>query len=742
MTPLTYFLDMKPEDLTAWALDELSPEDRAAAEAVLGSDAKTQEDARLTRSFCAFLSHELMDDALALKPAQRAAILAARSPVRPRMEASFKPRPLRWFQRPAIPMAAAAAVIVVGSLAALHLSHPFQEKGREMQLAQREGVRVSGLKRSVDDFSESAEPSLRLPGLPVASAGPDLFKGGLRQPMPESKPDLVAAARPASSPLPPALDSAGMVAAKSANITLGAGVTVSEAFGGGAQSPAAPMPSVRLLEKEAEAGFRRLVPGEAEDYGRNVENGLASVAREPLSTFSIDVDTASYANVRRFLNHNSRPPRDAVRIEELINYFPTPEPGPTSHAAHPILVRAEMAACPWQPRHRLARIHLKAREVPTGSRPGNLVFLVDVSGSMNSEDKLPLVQRSLRMLVERLGEADRVAMVTYAGGTEVVLPSTNGLKKAEVLAAVDRLQAGGSTHGSAGIRLAYEQAVAGFIQGGVNRVILCTDGDFNVGISDPKELADFIAGQARSGVFLSVLGFGSGNLKDRTLETLADKGNGLYACIDSVSEARKVLVEQMQGTLVTVAKDVKVQVEFNPAAVREHRLIGYENRLLAKEDFNDDGKDAGDVGAGHSVVALYELVPAGLPPGAEPGPVVDRLKYQPEEIRLAAPPSPSASAAGSLEALTVKVRYKEPEGNVSRLVEVALKDDALPVEKAGREFKFTAAVAGFGLLLRESPHAGQLSWDLIRRLAREGKGEDALGYRGEFLQLIEKAAAR
>lgn len=730
---------MKPEDLTAWALDELCPEDRAAAEAAFNSDAKTQEDARRTQSFCAFLCHELKDDTLALKPVQRAAILAARSSAEPRMEPAFQPRPLRWFQRPAIPMAAAAAVIVLGSLVAVKLSHPSQETGRGMQLARREGVRVSGLKRSVDDLSESAEPPLRLPGPPAASAGPDLFKSGLRQPMSESKPDLVAAARPASSPLPPALDSAEMVAAKSANITLGAGVTVSGVFGGGAQSPAASMPSVR--QREEAAGFRRLAPGETEDFGRIVENGLASVAREPLSTFSTDVDTASYANVRRFLNHNSRPPRDAVRIEELINYFPTPEPGPTPDSAHPILVRAEMAACPWQPRHRLARIHLKAREVPTGSRPGNLVFLVDVSGSMDSEDKLPLVQRSLRMAVERLGEADRVALVTYAGGTEVVLPSTNGLKKVEILDAVDRLQAGGGTHGSAGIRLAYEQAVAGFIQGGINRVILCTDGDFNVGISAPKDLADFIAGQARSGVFLSVLGFGSGNLKDRTLETLADKGNGLYACIDSVSEARKVLVEQMQGTLVTVARDVKVQVEFNPAAVREYRLVGYENRLLAKEDFNDDGKDAGDVGAGHSVVALYELVPANLPTGATPRPVVDRLKYQPAEIRLAAP-APPASAAGGLEALTVKVRYKEPGGNVSRLVEVALKDDARPVEKAGGEFKFTAAVAGFGLLLRESSHAGQLSWDLVRRLAREGKGEDALGYRGEFLQLIEKAAAR
>jgi secreted protein with Ig-like and vWFA domain len=727
---------MKPEDLTAWALDELSPEDRAAAEAALGTDAKTQEDARSTRSFCDFLSRELMDGNLALKPAQRAAILAARSNGQPRMVTPFQPRPLRWFQRPAIPMAAAAAVIVLGSLAALHLSQSVRDAGLEHVPDPSEVVRISGEKRSNSDVAKS------IGAPPMPGKAPSAASILLTEPSgsPAAVPALAATARPASPPPPPVLKASNLMAE---TMTLAAGPAASGAIGRGLQPGADSTTSLGLLDKEEVHGSHmRRETRSTEEYSPVVENPLVSVVREPLSTFSTDVDTASYANVRRFLNQGIRPPREAVRIEELINYFPSPEPGPTLDAVHPILVKAEMAACPWQSQHRLARIHLKARDVPTGSRPGNLVFLVDVSGSMNSEDKLPLVQRSLRMLVEQLGEADRVAMVTYAGGTEVVLPSTNGLKKAEVLAAVDRLHAGGSTHGSAGIRLAYEQAVAGFIQGGVNRVILCTDGDFNVGISNPKELADFIADQARSGVFLSVLGFGSGNLKDRTLETLADKGNGAYALIDSVSEARKVLVEQMQGTLVTVAKDVKVQVEFNPAAVREYRLIGYENRLLAKEDFNDDGKDAGDVGAGHSVVALYELVPAGLPPGAETRPLVDRLKYQPEEIRLAAPPSPSGSAAGSLEALTVKVRYKEPEGNVSRLVEVALKDDERPVEKAGREFKFTAAVAGFGLLLRESPHAGQLSWDLVRRLAREGKGEDALGYRGEFLQLIEKAAAR
>jgi secreted protein with Ig-like and vWFA domain len=479
-----------------------------------------------------------------------------------------------------------------------------------------------------------------------------------------------------------------------------------------------------------------------ETYTTITENALISVAREPLSTFSIDVDTASYANVRRFLNMNTKPPRDAVRVEELINYFPSNEPAPEADSKQPFAVKAEMAACPWQPQHRLARIHLKGRDVAAGGKPSNLVFLVDVSGSMNSEDKLALVQRSLRMLTERLGESDRVSLVTYAGGTEVVLPSTNGMQKADIIASIERLKAGGSTAGTVGIKLAYEQAASGFIKGGVNRVILCTDGDFNVGISDPKELEGFITEKARSGVFLSVLGFGTGNLKDRTMETLANKGNGNYAYIDSVSEARKVLVEQMQGTLVTIAKDVKIQVEFNPALIREYRLIGYENRLLAKEDFNDDTKDAGEIGAGHSITALYELVPANLPPGATPQPIVDKLKYQPEAQQLASPPPVKTLAPATNEALTVKLRYKEPEGTTSKLLEVPLNDDARAIEQASPEFKFTAAVAGFGMLLRESSYVGQLTWDGVRQLAREGKGSDDLGYRGEFLQLIEKAAGK
>ncbi|WP_395719015.1 von Willebrand factor type A domain-containing protein [Prosthecobacter sp.] len=491
----------------------------------------------------------------------------------------------------------------------------------------------------------------------------------------------------------------------------------------------------RLLERETAPEQRRKSGAEGESYTRIIENELKDVAREPLSTFSIDVDTASYANVRRFLNQNMIPPADAVRIEELVNYFPTAEEGPVPTAKEPFGVRVELAPCPWQPVHRLARIAIKGRELGNERKNSNLVFLVDVSGSMNEPSKLPLVQQSLRMLTEQLGEGDRVTMVVYAGSSGLVLPPTNGEKKSEILAAIDKLQAGGSTHGSAGIQLAYEQAVAGFIKEGVNRVILCTDGDFNVGVSSPEELEKLITKKAKSGVFLSVLGFGSGNLKDRTMETLADKGNGNYAYIDSLSEARKVLVEQMSGTLVTIAKDVKIQVEFNPAAVRSYRLIGYENRMLAKEDFNDDTKDAGEIGAGHSVVALYEVVPANLPHGTESRPAVDSLKYQAPVIS----PAQLAEAAKSGEMMTVKLRYKEPDGELSKLIEKPVKDEGKTLTASSEEYKFSAAVAGFGLLLRDSAYKGTLSWETVRRLAIDGKGADKLGYRGEFLQLIDKA---
>lgn len=712
---------MKSENLTAWALNELSAEEQAKLEAELQADPAAQEAAKSNKEFCSFLTRQLRDESVSLTPGQRALLLKAPLPKPPGPAAAFKPKPLRWWQRPAIPMAAAAAVIVMGALAAAFLddlsgtARPLQasqeDKLEEIRVASAPKPAASALPKSIGapPVPSLSRPSAstQLANLSAAQAPVELQSTGVSA-------EKVAALKDTSL----GWNRVAAVQHSPVNLGLGDGFVDSE------------------RSSQQGGGFSN-----QEDYAKLVENPLTSVAREPLSTFSTDVDTASYANVRRFLNQNTKPPRDAVRIEELINYFPSSEPAPPADSKQPFAVRVEMAACPWQPRHRLARIHLKGRDIPAGEKPSNLVFLVDVSGSMDDPEKLPLVQRSLRMLTERLGESDHVAMVTYAGGTRVVLPSTNGVKKADIIAAIDELKPGGSTHGSAGIKLAYEQAVSGFIKGGVNRVILCTDGDFNVGISDPKELEGFITEKARSGVFLSVLGFGTGNLKDRTMQTLADKGNGNHAYIDSLSEARKVLVEQMQGTLVTIAKDVKIQVEFNPAVVREYRLIGYEKRLLAKEDFNDDTKDAGEIGAGHSVTALYELVPANLPPGTTPPPLVDKLKYQTDSVQLAAPAPVKTLNADSNEALTVKLRYKEPEGTTSKLIEVPVNDDARSLEKASPEFKFTAAVAGFGMLLRESSHAGALTWDIVRTLAREGKGADTLGYRGEFLQLIEKAAA-
>ncbi|MBI4585548.1 MAG: VWA domain-containing protein [Planctomycetes bacterium] len=469
-----------------------------------------------------------------------------------------------------------------------------------------------------------------------------------------------------------------------------------------------------------------------ESYEALAENPFVAVSQDPLSTFSIDVDTASYANVRRFLNQNQLPPREAVRLEELINYFSYSYPTPDGEA--PFAVNAEAAACPWNPEHRLVRFGIKAREIPAGRRPpSNLVFLVDVSGSMAPPNKLPLLKSALRFLAESLGENDRVAIVTYAGTSGLLLPSTSCAEKRPILDALDGLQAGGSTNGGAGIQQAYETASAHFVRGGTNRVILATDGDFNVGITDQGELVRLIEERARSGIFLSVLGFGMGNLKDATLEKLADKGNGHYAYIDSLKEAYKVLIEEMSGTLVAVAKDVKVQIEFNPAQAGFYRLIGYENRALQHPDFNDDRKDAGDLGAGHAVTALYEIVP----PGKEIAAVgVEALKYQKVEKPLAL-----SEAARSGELLTLKLRWKDPEGQVSRLLEFPLSDQGAGYGQASSDFKFAAAVASFGLLLRDSRYKGNAAWSAVLELAAEGKGADPAGQRQEFIRLVQKAAA-
>jgi Ca-activated chloride channel family protein len=524
-------------------------------------------------------------------------------------------------------------------------------------------------------------------------------------------------------------------AAPSAPAAVGVGLAggASDAFD--AETPVEPEVAAddnRHAERRHDYRYWRTPPTPgSEYYAPIVEAGFQSPIQAPLSTFSVDVDTASYANVRRFLNQGGLPPKDAVRIEELVNYFrydyAPPEDGEAPFATH-----VAVAECPWAPAHRLVRIGIKGREVPQGERAAsNLVFLVDVSGSMSSQDKLPLLVSSLKLLVNKLDERDRVALVTYAGNAGLVLESTrcDGPGRTKVLDALERLRSGGSTHGSAGIQLAYRTATDALEKGGINRVILATDGDFNVGVTDRDDLHRLITSSAKSGVFLSVLGFGTGNLKDGTAELLADKGNGNYSYIDSLGEAQKVLVNEMGGTLVTIAKDVKLQVEFNPAKVEAYRLVGYENRTLAAQDFNDDKKDAGEIGAGHTVTALYEVVP----PGAGGYPSVDDLKYQ-EKPALQTP-----DLVESEDLLNVKLRWKEPDEDVSTKIEVPVVDEGRSLAQAGPDMAFASAVASFGMLLRGSDHAGSATWDTVLELAERGRGEDRDGYRAEFLRLAQVA---
>jgi len=586
-------------------------------------------------------------------------------------------------------------------------------------------------------------------------------------------------------------------------------------------------------------------PVDREAFDAITDNPFLAARDNPLSTFSIDVDTASYALVRRFLNSNQRPLKGAVRIEEMLNYFPYDYPQPQGDA--PFSATMEVAACPWTPEHRLVRIGLKGREMAKDKRPAsNLVFLIDVSGSMKPGNKLPLLKQSLALLIEQLGGEDQVAMVVYAGSSGTVLEPTRDKEK--MLAALRQLEAGGSTNGASGLQLAYQLAEKAFIKGGTNRVILATDGDWNVGVTSQSDLLDVIAEKAKSGVFLTVLGLGMGNLNDSMMVKLASRGNGNYAYLDTVAEARKVLVEQLSGTLVTIAKDVKIQVEFNPAQVGAYRLIGYEKRMLAKEDFNNDKKDAGEIGAGHTVTALYEVVPVGrqllalekrvdalkyqpapaapsvpliltperapqdgnaelLPPHspATPAPPVERAPQtarpylldetsaeaakgvpapapletprvlapapspgtpMPEPVAkdktfggvgadaagikaeksdrvlaVARPPLGNLSAQVAGEMLTLKLRYKEPEGETSKLLDFPLTDSGVPWEQSSRDLRFAAAVAGYGMLLRDSPHKGQATWSAIAEWAQEGLGVDASGYRAEFLTLVEKARA-
>ena len=460
-----------------------------------------------------------------------------------------------------------------------------------------------------------------------------------------------------------------------------------------------------------------------ESYNKINDNEFKTALDNPLSTFSIDVDAASYSNMRRFLNGGSLPPKDAVRAEELINYFHYDYPNP--NGPHPFSITSEVSTCPWNEKNMLVHIGLQGKKIEMKDiPPSNLVFLLDVSGSMNSPNKLPLLKSAFKLLLEQLREQDRVAICVYAGAAGLVLPSTPCSKKQDILDAIDKLSAGGSTAGGAGIKLAYKTAFENLIVGGNNRVILATDGDFNVGASSDAEMTRLIENMRKQGVFITCLGFGMGNYKDSKMEAIADKGNGNYAYIDNIMEAKKVLVNEIGATLFTIAKDVKIQVEFNPAKIKSYRLIGYVNRLLNKEDFEDDTKDAGELGAGHTVTALYEVVPADA--GASGS---SELRYSTSAIK--------PDAAGSDELMTVKFRYKEPDGDKSKLIEQPLYAKDINLNKSSDNFRFSAAVAEFSMLLRDSEFKGNSTYSEVIKLANGALGQDMGGYRREFIKLVE-----
>jgi secreted protein with Ig-like and vWFA domain len=727
---------MKPEQITALALDEVAPEERAVIEATADANPTLRDEISDTQMFCKLLTQELSPgEDTGLTARQRAELeahfTAMRQPQGPGNKEIRKPH----FTQ-AAGLTRIGVFRMVGMAACVALALFLTQRAVKNYIAPSETVTVA-----------HADQSKRRV---VTQTTVQSFPEQTMRPLRDQKAEPSAIVLPESE----VLGRDGYVAGSGTTGGVGSGAGrgtggIKKAGAGSVVTIPPPPPTsvpfgqgeafdiyagtfipklrAETLSSNSDFGGKAYPGGvlkieSAEKYQSIRPSILQDVRTAPLSTFSIDVDTASYANVRRFLNEGRLPPPDAVRLEELINYFPYSYEQPAE--GKPFAVTVDVAEAPWNPQYRLARIALKGRDIARERVQANFVFLVDVSGSMADSNKLPLVKQSLQMLTEQLQENDRVSIVTYAGESGVLLPSTTERKAMNE--AIASLNSGGSTNGASGISLAYEQAQKGFIKEGINRVILCTDGDFNVGISSVQELEKLITEKAGGGVFLSVLGFGTGNLRDDAMETLADKGNGNYAYIDSLSEARKVLVEQMQSTLVTLGKDVKIQVEFNPAQVASYRLIGYENRLLAKEDFNDDAKDAGEVGAGHTVTALYEIVPASL--GKT---MVDDLKYQ-------APPA-QATTVVSDELLTVKLRYKQPEGDRSELLQVSAKDSQRKLTDTSEDFQFASAVAGFGMLLKSSPEVKDFSWEKVRELALKGKGADPQGYRGEFIQLVDKA---
>jgi Ca-activated chloride channel family protein len=502
---------------------------------------------------------------------------------------------------------------------------------------------------------------------------------------------------------------------------------------GRSRSPSMDQAMLGMHEPAADTADEGTGPGAGGDkYDRIVENDFLRVTNHPLSTFSVDVDTASYAKVRQYLFEHSQLPRPhAVRIEELVNYFDYDYTPPAEDESEPFATHVAVTQCPWNAEHRLVRIALKGRMIEHEQRPqSNLVFLIDVSGSMSSPNRLPLLKRALGLLLDQLNDNDRIAIVVYAGAAGMVLDSTPASERQAIMGAMNRLQAGGSTNGGRGLSLAYQLARDHFIEGGTNRILLCTDGDFNVGATGTDQMLDLVEKESKQGTELTVLGFGMGNFNDAMLEQISGRGNGNYAFIDTINEARKVLVDQLSGTLVTIAKDVKLQIEFNPAEVAAYRLIGYENRLLENQDFNDDKKDAGEIGAGHAVTALYEIIPSDVSTVADL-PVVDELRYQENPV--------PASAASSGELLTLKLRYKLPGQDESQLLAITVSDGGGKFREADSDFQFASAVAGFGMLLRKSQYSGDWNYDTVHEIAASATGKDPHGLRNEFLELVRSA---
>ncbi len=691
---------------TAYVLGELDAKESAAIEALLGESAEARALVEELRMATTMLKEELVSQAPStLNAGQRAAI---------RMAAAPKARSWRGIRvaRWAAGMAAAGLIVATAVIPSLL---------RSRQAAQPPVLISANIPEQQETTVAPEAPDVRVKPqakVPIEIQAPIEIQEQVQVSQEEVRSDFLKDIRREADATPPPPPGSPARQGALSGLVLGG---VLNSFDKKEAQPAF-APAAAPVDRAYRPSFN------TEAYDRITDNPFIRVTQDPLATFSSDVDTASYANVRRFLAQNQLPPKDAVRIEEMINYFSYDYPQPDGE--HPILAQMEVASAPWSPQHRLVRIGIKGKDLDLNKRPpSNLVFLIDVSGSMQPPEKLPLLKSAMKLLIDKLNENDRVSMVVYAGASGMALPPTTGDKKEIILRALDNLEAGGSTNGASGIQLAYNVAVANYIRGGINRVILATDGDFNVGVTNQGDLTRLIEEKAKSGVFLSVLGFGLGNLKDSTMEKLADTGNGNYAYIDTLNEARKVLVEEMGGTLVTIAKDVKIQIEFNPAQVNAYRLIGYENRVLRNEDFNNDQKDAGDMGAGHTVTALFEIVPNGVD---VPVPGVDPLKYQ-------TPATTARAASSTRETLTLKIRYKDPEGSQSKLLELPLVDSGKAFNAASTDYRFAASVAAFGMILRESPYKGSATLGAVLDMAEGSKGQDRNGYRQEFISLVNRA---